>query len=245
MSKIINALRDVDNQRNQREDDETLTPETTHSGNSSQLSFDHLGTPSADPATREQNSSFGRFNKREVSIMKNQWVLWFLIIVVIGVVLFAFNYQGNQDAVPLSEIFPSQESSDVAEVEYVFMDTPTLPVEETAPESVTPPETQTVEIAVPDPVTQPVETAGTARAADSTGGPYTIQVASFQKKEYAQKVIDELKQKGHQAFLEDKDLGAKGVWYRVYVGKFQSSDDASQYISRLPNKFNDGFVLKL
>ncbi len=245
MSKILNALRDVDQMRNQRDDGDDPLPDLNPGQDPSQLDFVHLQTERKGSAPPDNKDRSDLMTKREGRFMKNQWVLWFLIIAVIGIVLFAFNYQGGQDTVPLSEIFPSQDAPEVEEVEYVFMDTPTVPVEEPAPAVQAPSgdsSVQEIEV-VAAPVTVP-DTSPPAQA-DLAGAQFTIQVASFQKSGYARKVVDELKQAGHQAFLVDKDLGAKGVWYRVYVGKFQSRNEASQYISRLPPDYKQGFILKL
>jgi len=245
MSKIIEILRLLEKLRKQPAEDIGSTSKQSPGENFAQLDFESFDHSQAGPSTPDNIYDPEPASKRGVMIMKNQWVLWFLIIAVIGIVLFAFNYQGGKDAVPLSEIFPSQDVAQDADVEYVFMDEPTIPMEEPAESPETRPEAETIEVVETVVANPPLARTPASSPPDLSGAQYTIQVASFQKKEYAQKVIDELKQKGHPAFLIDKDLGAKGVWYRVYVGKFQSSDDASQYISRLPQNYKEGFVLKL
>lgn len=56
--------------------------------------------------------------------------------------------------------------------------------------------------------------------------PYTLQVGSFSRKDGAEKLAGELKEKGLEAYLAEADLGAKGVWYRVRVGRFPTEHAA-------------------
>lgn len=52
-------------------------------------------------------------------------------------------------------------------------------------------------------------------------GGYSVQVASFKKKVDADRLRDRLRKKNYKAFVNVADLGKKGTWYRVRVGKFQ------------------------
>lgn len=65
------------------------------------------------------------------------------------------------------------------------------------------------------------------------GGNYIIQVASVQKKSGAQDLSDRLSKSGYPAFVEETDLGAKGIWFRVYVGPFGSREAADGTASSL------------
>ncbi|MCA9399422.1 MAG: hypothetical protein KC618_06710, partial [Candidatus Omnitrophica bacterium] len=69
--------------------------------------------------------------------MKNSWLIWVFIAGVVITVLVAFNYQGsNNETVPLSEIFPEEQSYPVA-ADYEFADeTPDQVAETTAPAEV-------------------------------------------------------------------------------------------------------------
>lgn len=53
--------------------------------------------------------------------MKNSWLVWVFVVGVVITMLFAFNYQGSQDTVPLSEIFPETETYPV-DIEFVDSD---------------------------------------------------------------------------------------------------------------------------
>jgi DedD protein len=39
--------------------------------------------------------------------------------------------------------------------------------------------------------------------------------------------------KGYAAFVEQADLGAKGVWHRVYAGPFSTRQDADRAVAAL------------
>lgn len=61
-----------------------------------------------------------------------------------------------------------------------------------------------------------------APAAAPAGGPkpYSLQVGSFSQKDGAGELADRLKGKGFDAYLVSVDLGGKGTWWRVRVGRY-------------------------
>ena len=69
---------------------------------------------------------------------------------------------------------------------------------------------------------------------------YTVQVASFQKDEYAQKEAMTLKKKGYDIFVV-----AKGKYSIVCVGKFSRRDEAKVILSRLKKTYKDCMVRRL
>ena len=82
--------------------------------------------------------------------------------------------------------------------------------------------------AAPTPVSAPV-----AAPKPAASGAYVVQVASFPQLSDAQVLKDRLAQKGYNAYTQDADLGAKGVWHRVYVGPFDDSATAGKTVERL------------
>jgi len=56
--------------------------------------------------------------------------------------------------------------------------------------------------------------------------PYTLQVGSFSRKNGAEELMGRLKDKGQEAYLTEVDLGSKGVWYRVRVGRYPTEHAA-------------------
>jgi cell division septation protein DedD len=66
------------------------------------------------------------------------------------------------------------------------------------------------------------------------GRPWVINVASVESKADAQRVVDNLKKNGHNAYIIESDQKGN-LWYRVRVGFFQSIEEADligQQISR-------------
>jgi len=60
---------------------------------------------------------------------------------------------------------------------------------------------------------------------------YTVQVSSVNEKYRADTLLSQLTAKGYDAYLQTVELGAKGTWYRVRVGRFAEraeADTASQ-----------------
>ncbi|MCD4780556.1 MAG: SPOR domain-containing protein [Candidatus Omnitrophica bacterium] len=72
---------------------------------------------------------------------------------------------------------------------------------------------------------------------------YAIQIASFKKIERAKELLRELIQKDYDAYVVQKDLGSKGVWYRIYVGKFQTKDSADQALTDVKKNYKSSFVI--
>lgn len=62
--------------------------------------------------------------------------------------------------------------------------------------------------------------------------PYSIHAGSFRSRNTADKEVAVLRQKNLQAFWVQVDLGKIGVWYRIFVGCFQTSDAAQKAIHK-------------
>jgi cell division septation protein DedD len=62
-----------------------------------------------------------------------------------------------------------------------------------------------------------------AAAADR---PYTLQVGSFSERAGADELAERLKGRGFAAYLLEVDLGDKGVWWRVRVGRYPTEYSA-------------------
>jgi DedD protein len=78
--------------------------------------------------------------------------------------------------------------------------------------------------------------AGAARAADSgafaaagTDGGFQLQVASFKDVGDADKLVEELRHRGHRAFRQAAYVPERGLWQRVRIGPFKSRFEAQKY----------------
>lgn len=67
-------------------------------------------------------------------------------------------------------------------------------------------------------------------------GGYGVQVASFKKKVDAERLRDRLCKKNYNAFVDIADLGKRGTWYRVRVGRFQRKKTAENLARILAKK---------
>ncbi|PLX79827.1 MAG: hypothetical protein C0616_10015 [Desulfuromonas sp.] len=131
---------------------------------------------------------------------------------------------------------PPKQASETAEqvTESTSTVVPPAPKEATAPR----PEIKTEKVAKLPPVES------TPQATSS--GDYVVQVASFQKAEAAIEMSTRLSGKGYSAFVQQADLGAKGIWHRVYCGPYADRDAAGKVIVRLRDKEKlNGLVKKI
>ena len=79
----------------------------------------------------------------------------------------------------------------------------------------------------------------------ATTAAYVVQVASFKNKNDAETLQGKLLFH-FPAHVQEVDLGAKGVWFRVLVGPVDSADAANGLKQRLKDKMKmDGFVKKI
>lgn len=62
---------------------------------------------------------------------------------------------------------------------------------------------------------------------------YSVQVASFLKPERAERLIEELTEKGYDAYIHPFEAPGRPLWYRVKVGKFNNRDAANLTRERL------------
>ena len=78
---------------------------------------------------------------------------------------------------------------------------------------------------------------------------YSVQVASSQRREDAERLVRRFGANGFQAYIMEADLGAKGVWYRVRVGNFVKRDQADEFKKELERTssgmIKNPFVMKV
>ncbi|MBI4854132.1 MAG: zinc-ribbon domain-containing protein [Acidobacteria bacterium] len=67
-------------------------------------------------------------------------------------------------------------------------------------------------------------------------GKFTIQVRATQSQGEAETLGKKLRNSGTEAYVVRADLGAKGIWYRVRVGRYQSFSEAQKAGSDLKSK---------
>jgi DedD protein len=67
-----------------------------------------------------------------------------------------------------------------------------------------------------------------AVAAGHEGG-YQLQVSSFRTQGEAQGFADQLRARGHKAYVVEAHVPGRGTWFRVRIGPFTTQHLASQY----------------
>jgi cell division septation protein DedD len=63
-------------------------------------------------------------------------------------------------------------------------------------------------------------------------GSYTVNLASFRERARADRFVQELRQKGFEAFCWEIDLPEKGKWHRVSVGNFPTLEYAKNFVAQ-------------
>ena len=86
-----------------------------------------------------------------------------------------------------------------------------------APESAEEELPETIDVATP---------ADSPAAAPDVPRPFTLQVGSFSQQVRAKELVARLKGAQHDAYMVEVDLGSKGIWWRVRVGHFETSQSA-------------------
>ena len=168
--------------------------------------------------------------------MRKSWLTWGFIVAVVTVFV-VFNYQEGRDAVPLSEIFPDEEVFPV-DVEYEFVQD----------EGVSSVPVQAQEVAEKVQIQTPKETVVKALVAPALVpvkelAAYTIQIASFKDKKRAEEALVKIRAKVPSAYIASRDLGAKGVWYRIYAGQFNARHEAEVSLNSIKQNYDSSFII--
>ncbi len=66
--------------------------------------------------------------------------------------------------------------------------------------------------------------------------PFALQIASYRTITQARKEADRWRKKGYFVRVRSADLGRKGIWYRVYLGKYRSLEEAKKASVKLASK---------
>jgi cell division septation protein DedD len=85
-----------------------------------------------------------------------------------------------------------------------------------------------------DPLTAMAQTASTLAdnsqlAPAGMEGGYQLQVASYRDQADADKLVEDLRKRGHRAFRQAAYVPERGLWQRVRIGPFKSKFEAAEY----------------
>ena len=73
----------------------------------------------------------------------------------------------------------------------------------------------------------------TTSAKTTSAAPHLLQIASFRSPDEAGILVRRLEKKGYNPYIQQADLGSKGVWYRVFLGPYASKEKAQTAAIRL------------
>jgi DedD protein len=60
-------------------------------------------------------------------------------------------------------------------------------------------------------------------------GGFQLQVASFKEQADADRLVDDLRRRGHRAYRQAANVPERGIWHRVRVGPFKTKFEAVKY----------------
>jgi len=80
--------------------------------------------------------------------------------------------------------------------------------------------------AVPGATSGGTDPAPVAVARNTASYPYSLHLASCRQKENCRNIVQQYENADINAFMRRVDLGDKGIWHRVYLGKFESRKQA-------------------
>lgn len=72
----------------------------------------------------------------------------------------------------------------------------------------------------------------------TAGSGYAVQVASVRKFDEALRIVRRLRSAGFQAYIRNVDLGARGRWHRVRVGRYRDRAEAQKALSEIKGRTN-------
>ncbi len=65
---------------------------------------------------------------------------------------------------------------------------------------------------------------------------FVLQIASYRSKDRAEREAQRWRKKGYRITVKKADLGAKGIWYRIYLGQFKTVSDATGFARQFAKK---------
>lgn len=76
----------------------------------------------------------------------------------------------------------------------------------------------------------------------SPDGKYTVQVSSWQTRQKAERIAQQFRTKGYDAYVQSAYLSdRKETWYRVRVGRYATSNDAAQVATAIRDLLESGY----
>jgi len=104
------------------------------------------------------------------------------------------------------------------------------------------PAAEPAEAPAPEPESD-AESGPQAKTVSDTRYPYGFQVKSYKQREEAFQLAVELTTQGNRAYIGRATMGTTGVWFRVYIGCYQTPEEAEKSRSGIAREgFPDAFL---
>ncbi len=84
---------------------------------------------------------------------------------------------------------------------------------------------------------EPAAESAKSESIDAEGKVWRAQVDAFPDERSAKQLVDRLKNKGYNAYVNEVEFRGK-PWYRVSVGKYGSREEADKIVGALKDKEN-------
>jgi len=89
--------------------------------------------------------------------------------------------------------------------------------------------------------------AGHGNAAQTEKFVYSIQIASYQKRQLAVNAVEKLKKNVPDVFYRSQEINGKGVWYRIFIDTFASIAEAQKAAAQMQQQkiISDYYIRRL
>ena len=173
--------------------------------------------------------------------MKGSWIIpTFVIVLTVGALVY-FNSGHGGDRRPLKELLSEENHNRPSDIEYEIVNAQTNAAMQAAPAAAPAKESLAKEKSAATAVKEVIPAA--KAAINSKEKYFTIQLVSSKDQARTQAMLDKIKKDHADAYLLSKDLGDKGVWFRIYVGKYNVKQDADAALNTIKKEYPQAFIM--
>ena len=177
-----------------------------------------------------------------MSKTKNRWALALWLASIAVVIVIILNYmllKSSKEVIILNEISTENEDSiGIPDEIFEFQ-------EKAEEEKLIEEKTEEIE-SFSEKIEESILVSDSLQADDTPASKqvFSIQIGSFQDKSKAKSLKEKLDKNGYKAEVVSRDLGGKGLWYRVWVGKFTTKAQAGKTLDLIAKDYSKSFIIK-
>jgi succinoglycan biosynthesis transport protein ExoP len=77
--------------------------------------------------------------------------------------------------------------------------------------------------------------------------PYSIQIKALPDLKDAQRLVEALRKQGMEAYSSSIDIPGKGIWHRIYIGQFNTKEQATEFMNgkNIKRQYPDSMVKQI